>query len=146
MFKRIANFCYERRRLVLGLWFLLLIGLGVLSGVAGGKTKTEFRLPGSESQEAFDILKTRGFAERSGESARIVWKADQGVKDPAVRTTMEKFFQDVLAIVPRSAVVSPYESGNERQISQDGKIAYAELNLEQRPFEEFPDIGTKVRD
>src|SRR5581483_740669 len=109
MFKRIAAFSYDNRRLVVGGWVLLLIGLFVLYGVAKGETRTEFRLPGSESQAAFDILKARGFSDRSGDSSRIVFKADQGINDPTVKSTMQKYFTDITGSVEGASIVSPYD-------------------------------------
>ena len=144
MFKRIAAFCYDNRRMVVGGWVWLLIGLFVLYGVAKGDTRTEFRLPGSESQEAFDILKAKGFSDRSGDSSRIVFRADQGVNDPTVKSTMQQFFKDITSSVDGASIVSPYDQGNERQISKDGKIAYAEMNLTDRPFEDYPAVKDKI--
>ena len=54
--KNLARFCYTRRRLVLVAWIVVLVGLFALSGAIGGEYKTEFKLPGSESQAAVDLL------------------------------------------------------------------------------------------
>src|SRR3712207_3295338 len=88
--RSLAQFCYRRRRLVVLGWVLLVVGLFALSGVAGGDYRTEFKLPGSESQAALDLLKERGVSERTGFQGQIVVRAQQGVNDPAVRGTMER--------------------------------------------------------
>jgi RND superfamily putative drug exporter len=143
--RTIAHFCYRRRRLVVLGWVLLVVGLFALAGVAGGDYRTEFRLPGSESQAAFDLLKARGVSERTGFQGQIVFRAEQGVNDPAVRRTMEGFFAGIAARLEGEQVLSPYDPQNAHQVSRDGTIAYAEVNLSDRGFEQAVTDGEAVR-
>ena len=85
MLQRLARTMYRRRRTVLAAWIALLIATFAVGGALGGVFRTEFKLPGSESQAAFDLLKRSGFSTRSGDQAQIVFEARQGVTDPAVR-------------------------------------------------------------
>ena len=48
--RSIARFCYEKRWFVVVGWIILLFGLFAISNALGGKYRTEFKLPGSESQ------------------------------------------------------------------------------------------------
>jgi hypothetical protein len=41
-----------------------------LSAAFGGKYKTEFKLPGSESQAAVDLLEAKGVSERTASRVR----------------------------------------------------------------------------
>ncbi|MGH9174162.1 MAG: MMPL family transporter, partial [Vicinamibacterales bacterium] len=145
MLRSLARYCYHHRRLVLAGWVVLLVGLIVLSQVAGGATKTEFSLPGSESQEAFDLLEERGFATRAGEQAQIVFQTEQGVNDPAVRQEMEQLFASVEEMIAEAEVISPYEPAGARQVSEDGTIAYAEVNLADRSQEDYQAVGEEIR-
>jgi RND superfamily putative drug exporter len=144
--RSLARTCYQHRRLVLTGWIVLLIGLFGLSAVAGGESKTEFSLPGSESQDAFDLLEEHGFANRAGEQAQIVFEADQGVNDPAVKQAMEALFATVGEEVTDAQVNSPYAPGGERQISPDGTIAYAEVNFTDRSQEAYREAGDQIRE
>ena len=74
MLQRLARFCYRRRRVVLVAWLLALVLVIVLAKTAGGKDATNFTLPGTESQQAFDLLKAH-FPARSGDTADIVFAA-----------------------------------------------------------------------
>ena len=56
MLQRLARFSYRRRRWVLAGWILLLIATFALASTLNGAFKTEFKLPGTESQQAFDLL------------------------------------------------------------------------------------------
>src|SRR5687767_5596835 len=93
--RSIAEFCYGRRGIVLVAWIVLLVGLFGLSSAIGGEYRTEFELPDSESARAIDLLEQRGVTERTGFPGQIVFRAEQGVQDPAVRQTMETFFAQV---------------------------------------------------
>ena len=143
--KAIADFCYRRRRYVAIGWVALVVALFALSGAVGGEYRTEFNLPGSETQQAVDLLKERGVEERSGFQGQIVFRAEQGVDDPAVRQTMERFFDDVAATLEGEQVVSPYDPAAAHQVSPDRTIAYAEINLSDRGFEEAVVDGNAVR-
>ena len=56
MLRRVALGCYRRRRTVVAVWLVALIGISVLGQTAGGNLLKTFSLPGTESQRAFDVL------------------------------------------------------------------------------------------
>jgi RND superfamily putative drug exporter len=143
--QRLAHFCYRRRRVVLGSWLVLVIGLTVLGTVAGGVFKVDFSLPGSESQRAFDILDQRGFGDRTGEQSQVVFEAQQGVDDPAVKAVVEDFLTKVTASVDNVAAVSPYTEAGARQVAEGRTIAYAELNFADRPSSNYVDDAKVVK-
>jgi putative drug exporter of the RND superfamily len=149
MLQRLARFCYRRRWRILGAWVVLLIGLFALNSTVGGKFLDEFDLPGSESQEAVDLLEEHDFNDRAGATGQIVFKADD-VTDPTVQRDMQPLFDQIAEITAPSEVVSPYSEEGAHQISQRGpeagKIAYAEVNLADRDSDELYDIGTEARE
>ena len=107
MLQRLARFCYRRRWRVLGGWVVLLVGLFALNSTFGGKFLDEFDLPGSESQEAVDLMEEHGFDTRAGATGQVVFKADD-VNDPTVRREIEVVFNRIAEITAPSEVVSPY--------------------------------------
>jgi RND superfamily putative drug exporter len=135
---------YHRRRWVLGVWIVLLVVTFALSSALAGAFKTEFRLPGTESQQAFDLLAKSSFKNRQVQ-AQIVFAANQGVDDPAVQQAMEGLFDEVEQKIPDVDVQSPYAAEGARQISKNGKIAYAQLNFADRSGEEFKDDGKEIK-
>ena len=146
MLRQLAHTCYHRRRIVLAVWIVLLIGLTGLARSAGGAFNDDFRLPGSESQDAFDLLKEKGFDNRSGFGGQVVVEAPQGVDQPSVRQPLEQLFAAIEREVPDTNVVSPYEPGNERQISGDGTIAYADIQLADRDTSDYTTAAKEIRD
>ncbi len=133
MLERIARFCFVRRRLVLGLWIGLLVLLGVFQGLAGSGYHTDFRLAGTESQEGFDLLNEAGLA-GSGFEGTVVFRAEQGVEDPAITAAMTTMFEGVAQQKGVVAVTSPFSELGTSQIAQQGpdanKLAYARVQFD----------------
>jgi RND superfamily putative drug exporter len=144
MLKGLAHLCYRRRRRVLAGWLVLLVGLGAVTGAAGGTFSDDFELPGSESQEAFDILDDHGFQDRTGFQGQIVVEAREGVDDPAVREAVEDLSADIERTVPDAQVITPYEEQGARQVSEDRTIAYGEVNLADRSTDEYKDAADEI--
>jgi RND superfamily putative drug exporter len=143
--KRLAEFCYTRRWLVLGAWIAILVGLQAIASVAGGEFRTEFKLPGSESQAAVDLLEERGVSERTGFAGQIVFQADQGVDDPAVKESMEALFARISSEIPDVTIASPYAPENAYQIADNGTIAYAEINFSDRSNEQYVEDAKDIK-
>src|SRR4051794_28315360 len=144
MLQRLARFSYRRRRWVLGGWIILLVATFALASSLNGAFKTEFKLPGTESQAAFDLLEKSSFRNRQVQ-AQIVFAASQGVDDAQVQQAMEGLFEEVEQKVPDVEVASPYAAEGARQIARNGKIAYAQLNFADRSGEEFTADGKEIK-
>ncbi len=127
--RRFATWCTGHRKTVIIGWIVALIGIGMLSGSVGSDFSEEFKLPSSDSQEAFDLLEER-FPAQSGETAQIVYRADSGVETPAVKDKLEDVFAKVEKVPHVSEVASPYEGGGAAAVSDDGKIAYATVQFD----------------
>src|SRR5262245_3780094 len=145
MLKRLARACYHRRWTVLGLWVVVLVGLVTLNSTVVGKFLDRFELPGSDSQQAVDLLEEHGFDTRAGAAGQLVFQADD-VRAPEVRQGMEALFAKVERAVAPGDVGSPYTPEGARQINGDGTIAYAEINMGDRDSDQYIEVGTAVRD
>jgi RND superfamily putative drug exporter len=124
-----ATWCTGHRKTVIIGWIVALIGVGMAAGSVGSKFSEEFKLPASDSQEAFDLLETR-FPAQSGDTALIVFKAPGGVESAAVEKKMDGVFAEVGKFPHVSEVASPYRSGGAAAISDDGRIAYATVQFD----------------
>ncbi|WBB58718.1 hypothetical protein O7599_24245 [Streptomyces sp. WMMC500] len=74
---RLGRFSHTRRRLVAAVWLAVAVAFGGAAATLSGSTVDSFSLPGTESQEAFDLLDER-FAgvPMDGASARVVFLAE----------------------------------------------------------------------
>ena len=66
MLQSLARTMYRRRRFVVVAWIVVLVGAFAIANALGGAFHTQFKLPGSESQAAFDLLQRSGFRDRDG--------------------------------------------------------------------------------
>ena len=146
MLQRLARFCYHRRTLVVVTWIAVVIALQAANAVGGGTFKDEFSLPNSESDDAFNLMKAKGFGDQAGFSGQIVMRNKSGFDDPTVRADLEKLFAEMEKELANTTVVSPFDPQTEgRQISPDGTIAYAEVNLADRDSTQYEKAATKAR-
>jgi RND superfamily putative drug exporter len=122
--RRFASWTTGHRWTVIIGWIVGLIVMGFIASSAGSDFSEEFSLPSSDSKDALDLLENR-FPAQAGDTVQIVYKAESGVKAPAVKQKMEGVFTKVAALPHVSEVASPYEKGGAGAVSDDGKIAYA---------------------
>jgi RND superfamily putative drug exporter len=130
MLERTARWSYEHRWRMLVIWIVALVGFGVLMNVAGGPYATNFSLPGTESQAAFDLLKER-FPGQAGDQATVVFKADQGVTDPSVSADVQALLKQISTLPHVDDVISPYDpERGQGHVSKDGTIAFATVQFD----------------
>jgi len=146
--RRFATWCTGHRKTVIFSWLGALIVIGMISGSVGSDFTEEFKLPSSDSQEAFELLEDK-FPQQSGVTAEIVYKAPAGADSPAVKKKMEAVFAEAAKLPHVSEVASPYASGGAAAISKDGEIAYATVQydvstdkLEKDDIKKLISIGT----
>jgi RND superfamily putative drug exporter len=150
MLGRLGRWCHNHRALVIGLWIATLIGLGAASGVAGNAFSTKFELPNVESHRGFDLLDQHFAGKGGGQTGQIVFRAPQGVQDPTVKAAMSAYFDQVAQIKATSntnvSITSPYTPAGARNISKDGTIAQAPVEVPSSlTANQAQDIGTEIK-
>jgi RND superfamily putative drug exporter len=129
MLSRLGRWCHDRRGWVVAAWLVVLVGLGGAAGAAGAGFTSEFSLPDVESARGFDVIDEQFEGRGGGSGGTIVFKAERGVTDPAVQEPMDAWFATVAADEEVLNVVSPYSEQGSFQISADGTIAYARVEV-----------------
>src|ERR1700761_9027392 len=127
--RRFATWTTGHRKTVILGWILALIIIGAIAGSKGADFSEEFKLPTSDSTEAFELLENN-FPQQSGGTSQIVFKAAEGVESPQVKQKMEGVFRAVEKEPHVTEVASPYKSGGASGVSKDGKIAYATIQYD----------------
>lgn len=129
MLHRLGAWCHDQRKLVVISWLALLIVGAALMATAGPAFREEFDLPSAESAVGFQILERDFGGLGTHATGTIVFRAEQGVNDPEVKAAMEQLFADVSGQPHVVGVTSPYSPEGETQISADGTIAYANVDM-----------------
>ncbi len=142
MLARLARTCARHKWIVIGTWLAVLVLINAVAGGIGPDYRTDFTLPSSETKDVQELLEANN-PDRAGFSAQIVIRAEQGVDDPAVQQTLQQLM-DFAAEQPDVSVTSPYDAP--QQVSEDGTIAFAQLDVRDRPFTELTELGTDIED
>lgn len=126
---RLGRFAHERRWVVLGIWLVAFLGIGAGSAALGPGFVTEFTPPDVESRRGFELIDEHFGDIGASLGGKIVFQTAAGVEDPSVRGPMEEFFEAADAI-EEIRIVSPWSTEpGPRRISEDGTIAYAEVEF-----------------
>jgi putative drug exporter of the RND superfamily len=126
LLSRIAAFSARRKALVIGVWLVLLAGLGMASHSAGTKYSSSAEVAGSDSAAAGDVM-ARSFSEELPDASPIVFHTESGtVTDDENRRVVEASLRELSEADNVASVSNPYEKGS-TTVSQDGKTAYATM-------------------
>src|SRR3954453_22770758 len=112
-FVRLARACNAHRWRTFFVWLLALVTIQVLAGAVGTKEISSFRLPGTESQRAYDLL-AEHFPAAKGDTDQVVFRARQGtLRDDANRAGIDSALRKVGDARSVATVDSPF-GGNGR--------------------------------
>ncbi|MBK5223211.1 MAG: MMPL family transporter [Acidimicrobiia bacterium] len=128
MLARLGRLCFQRRRVVLVAWIVILVATNGISGVVGAAYEGAFEIPASESRDGFDAMDEHFGALGGGLGGSIVFSHADGVDTPEVRAAMEAMFAEA-AEIDDLTVASPFDDAMGFHTSPDGTVAYAELAL-----------------
>ena len=119
LLQRLGAFSVRRRRLVLGSWLLGLVALAGLALAFKGTFSDEFKVPGTESQRAIELIEQAvPQANADGATGRVVFASDGRLDEAAMGAAVKQ-----LAAVPDVASATP------PIVSPDGRIAYTDLQF-----------------
>lgn len=130
---RLGRFAFEKRRLVVVLWVGILAALVVGAARAPTPPPDSFSIPGTESQQAFDLLGERfPGAKTDGAEARIVFVAPEGqsIGSESNKAAVDKIVAVVASGAQVSNVLDPFETG---AVSENGTTAYATVSYSETP-------------
>jgi RND superfamily putative drug exporter len=124
--RRVGDASARRPRITIAAWVLLAALILALAGTFGGSFVDELAAPGSESEEAMDLLEER-FPDAAGGTAMAVFAAPEGQRldsrEPAVADALGRI-ADVAQV---ATVVDPFTAGT---VSPDGRIGYAQISFD----------------
>ncbi|MFZ4156189.1 MMPL family transporter [Streptomyces pseudogriseolus] len=126
----LARWCVQRRLVTVLLWLLALAGIAAGAFVAGSAYSNDYKVPGTESGRAAELLK-EGFPTLGGDSDSVVWHTSSGtVRDSGVEQTMTHTLDRIEELPGVASVTGPYDDGGAGRVSADGRTAYATVTFE----------------
>ncbi|HEU4976613.1 MAG TPA: MMPL family transporter [Baekduia sp.] len=134
--------CNRHRWRTFFAWLLALVAIQVLASAVGVKEISSFRLPGTESQRAYDLL-AQHFPAAKGDTDQVVFRARSGRLDQgADRRRIEAALKQVAADRHVAGVGSPFSQGG--RLTRDGRIGVATITYKESTNDIEPDDLTKL--
>jgi RND superfamily putative drug exporter len=126
---RIGRFA-ARRSIAVIIGWVVLLGLAIAgAGALGGTMSSSFAIPGTESQQAIDMLDQR-FPAASGGSAKVIFVAPSGGTVDDFESQIDSSVTTLSAIEHVSSAVSPFAADATAQINGDRSMAYATVQYD----------------
>ncbi|MFJ9521714.1 MMPL family transporter [Kitasatospora sp. NPDC101801] len=132
---RLGRFSFRRRRFVVLLWVALLAAFAFAAAKAPAAEDDGFAMPGTQSQQAFDLLNERfPGASSDGADARIVFVAPQGqqITATANKAAVEQVVGRLTGSAQVKSVLDPFVT---HAVSKDGSTAYATVSYDAKSTE-----------
>jgi RND superfamily putative drug exporter len=123
---RLGRFSFRRRALVAALWGAVLMAALAGAATLSGPTSDAFRIPGTPSQQAIDLLQERfPQASADGATARVVFAVPGGQRltDAAHRAAVETAVAELKDAPQVASVSDPFAVG---AVSQDATVGFAQ--------------------
>lgn len=143
-----SNATYHWKR-SLAIVVVLLVALGAAGQIAGGSFVDDFNTPGTESQEALDLLNER-FPSQAGDTATVVFAVEDGtLRDDGRPEAIEATVDEIAGQPNVTGAVSPLSKQGQGQVSEDGRIGFVTvqydkpaIDLGKEPGEALMDVGS----
>jgi putative drug exporter of the RND superfamily len=107
-------------------WVVVVAALFALAAAGGGTFADDFAAPGSQSARAMELL-NENFPDAAKGKALVVFEADDHTILDEERADVTGVLEDVAGLDHVASATDPYQTGT---ISEDGRVAFAELTLD----------------
>jgi RND superfamily putative drug exporter len=124
---RLAQWAMRRRRWVLAAWLVIAVGAIVIATASGGKTNDSFTIPGTEAQNAQNLLNAKVPAV-SGGQMQVVFDAPTGgnLNADATRASVQQVLTNLKTVPQVVSVGDPYQA---KLVSADGQVALSTVQF-----------------
>lgn len=124
---RLGRASLRHRRLVVAVWLVVLVGLGLAAATLRGPTASNFTMPGTESQQALDLLAER-FPAASGATGTIAVKAPAPGRlgTPEGQAVVKAVVQEAATLPGVVGAVDPFQA---QALSPDGRYALIQVQF-----------------
>jgi RND superfamily putative drug exporter len=127
--QRLGRASFRHRRRVLAVWLGLLIVLAIVGSAVSKPFSEEFKIPGTGSQQAIDLLKAE-LPAASGASGQVVFAAPAGGKVSEEAAAIEASLAAARKTPGVVSVTDPLETRG--AVSRDGRYALATVQFEEQ--------------
>ena len=121
---RIGHYCAAHPLRVLLAWLVLAIGVQVVVSQVGSMTTNDQTLPGTQSQQASDLLAAKFPPQQNG-SNPIVFHVSKGkITDKGNKDAIESSYKALLKAPDVYSATNPFGNSSSALVSTDGRTAF----------------------
>ncbi|HEY2770569.1 MAG TPA: MMPL family transporter [Solirubrobacteraceae bacterium] len=125
----LARFCIARRFVVVAVWVVAAVALVAVSHTLGDNTSDNLKLPGTDSQQATDLLK-KSFPDQANGTSPIVLHAHSGqLTDSKYSNAVNEAASDLKKSSDVASVVNPLTQQGASALSKDKATGYLSVTL-----------------
>src|SRR5215467_3300630 len=124
-----GRFCAAHALVVLLAWIVLAVGLTGLKAQFGGLTSNDQSLPGTQSQQAADLLAAYFPPQQNGSSPIVFHVAKGKITDQANKDAVESSYKALLKAPTVYSATDPFGKGSSALVSADGHTAWTPVLL-----------------
>ncbi len=130
---RFERACASNPWRTIGIWFLATLVLIGLTAAFHGKLVNEFKLPGSDTQRASDLLKAK-FPAQNGSALTFVFQAPAGqrIDTPAHKAAIDEIIAMAKKAPYATRTTSPFDKGN---LSKSGRVGFFDQSFSKNSFD-----------
>src|SRR5215831_1524820 len=126
---RVGRFCAAHALVVLLAWIVLAVVVVGLKSQFGGLTSNDQTLPGTQSQQASDLLAAKFPPQQNG-SSPIVFHVTKGkITDKANQDAVESSYKALLKVPGVYSATDPFGNSSSALVSKDGHTAWTPVLL-----------------
>ncbi|MEU6021686.1 MMPL family transporter [Micromonospora sp. NPDC047134] len=124
---RLGRGSMRRRRLVAAIWLVVLVALGLAAATLRSPTASNFSMPGTESQQAIDLLAEQ-FPAAAGATGTIAVKAPNPgqLGTPEGQAVVQTVTEEATTVPGVLGAVNPFQVG---AVSPDGQYALIQVQF-----------------
>ena len=143
---RVGGLCARHRVLMLLVWILLTAGIGVLVSRIGAETNDDVSLPGTDSQEATDLLTEKFPPQQNGQSPIVFHVTTGTITSSENKQAIENSYKAIVKVPHVYSATDPFAEGASSLISDDKKTAYIPVLMDLSASELTEDEAQAVLD
>ena len=133
-FGRLGLGCARHGLAVVVIWVVAAAALGVGSVFFGGELVNDFTIPGSQSQDAQDLIEET-FPQIAGDAATLVFSTESGtLETPEAKAAVGAALEHADTVEGVILVGNPYQQ-NDGLVSRDGTVAFANVQFAKQSFD-----------
>jgi uncharacterized membrane protein YdfJ with MMPL/SSD domain len=144
---RLGHFCARHSVLVLAVWLVVAVSVVIGAKTVGSDTNDDLRLPGTNSQNATNLLSDK-FPKQANGSVPIAFRAPEGQKLSDLK--YKKPIQRVVKAYSKDPAITkatgPFSEQGASQLNKKKTIGYISLNVKDSSSELTPEKAQRIID